>query len=152
NYMESHPKTGMMRFVTQWVLKTGQDPTTYQGYRTLNEHLTTLVYHNTSSTAPIGHTAKCVVDPNKVFLMWVHHVEIYFPGYDGYEVPTSDAIIRHYRDVASGNWAKYYLAEVAKFGPFTVTNYQDSLMKKLYSRVKSTLDRVYLQGNVSAIV
>ncbi|KAL6737422.1 hypothetical protein Aduo_011066 [Ancylostoma duodenale] len=150
--MESHPKTGMMRFVTQWVLKTGPDPTTYQGYKTLNEHLTTLVYHNTSAPAPIGHTAKCVLDPNKVFLMWVHHVEIYFPGYDGYEVPTSDAIIRHYRDVASGNWAKYYLAGVANFGPFTVTNYQDSLMKKLYSRVKSTLDRVYLQGNVSAIV
>ncbi|EPB74316.1 hypothetical protein ANCCEY_06589 [Ancylostoma ceylanicum] len=145
NHMESHPATGMMRFVTQWVLKTKPDPTKYEGYKTLNEHLTTLVCHNTSSPAPIGHTAKCVLDPTKVFLMWVHHVEIYFPGHETYEVPTSDAIIRHYRDVASGNWAKYYLPGVAEFGPFTLTNYPNSLMQKLYSNVKNRLDRAQIE-------
>ncbi|KHJ77879.1 hypothetical protein OESDEN_22501, partial [Oesophagostomum dentatum] len=57
--MESHPNYGMMRFVTQWVLKTRPSPTSYKGYKTLTQHLPTLVFQNTSSPAPIGHTAKC---------------------------------------------------------------------------------------------
>ncbi|KAK6752959.1 hypothetical protein RB195_004009 [Necator americanus] len=116
-----------------------------QGYKTLNDHLPTLVFHNTSSPGPIGHTAKCVIDPEKVFLMWVHHVELYFPGYEGYEVPTSDAIIRHYRDINSGEWGTLYLPEVETFGPFNITLYPWRFMTTLYKNVKNRLDRVYLQ-------
>ncbi|KHJ76921.1 hypothetical protein OESDEN_23459 [Oesophagostomum dentatum] len=147
--MEEHPNYGMMRFVTQWVLKTRADPKIYEGRKTLNEHLPTLVYQNTSSPAPVGHTAKCVLDPTKVLLMWVHHVEIYFPTYETYEVPTTDAIIRHYRDVNSGDWGKIYLPEVARFGPFRLTSYPEQLQRKLYHNVKTVLDHVYLLPRLS---
>ncbi|CAJ0603180.1 unnamed protein product [Cylicocyclus nassatus] len=108
NEMESRPACGMMRFVTQWVLNTGDNPTIYE-----------------------------------VFLMWVQHVEIYFPTFEGYEVPTTDVVIRHYRDIASGDWAKLYLSEVVTFGPFRMTAYPADLMSKLFRNMKYVLDDVY---------
>uniref|UniRef100_A0A0N4X8H1 Glycosyltransferase family 92 protein n=1 Tax=Haemonchus placei TaxID=6290 RepID=A0A0N4X8H1_HAEPC len=115
----------------------------FQGEKTVKEHLPTLVYHKTASPAPVGYTAKCIIDPKKVFLMWVHHVAIYFPGYEGYEVPKSEGIIRHYRDIMMGDWYKHYLPGVEKFGPFTETDYPPTLMKQLYENVKTKLDFVY---------
>uniref|UniRef100_A0A7I4YR05 Glycosyltransferase family 92 protein n=1 Tax=Haemonchus contortus TaxID=6289 RepID=A0A7I4YR05_HAECO len=143
--MPEKSKIGMIRFITQYVLKNGTDPTVYEGEKTLKEHLPTLVYRKTASPAPVGYTAKCIIDPKKVFLMWVHHVAIYFPGYEGYEVPKNEGIIRHYRDIMMGDWYKHYLPGVEKFGPFTETDYPRTLMKQLYENVKTKLDSVYKQ-------
>ncbi|KAK5970937.1 Glycosyltransferase family 92 protein [Trichostrongylus colubriformis] len=141
--MAKRENIGMIRFVTQYILKNSTDPVVYEGEKTLNEHMPTLVFHNSSTPAPIGHTAKCIIDPKKVFLMWVHHVEIYFPGYNGYEVPINEGIIKHYRDIMLGDWYKYYLPDVENFGPFTVTFYPPVFMEPLYRNLKKKLDLVY---------
>ncbi|VDK48814.1 unnamed protein product [Cylicostephanus goldi] len=128
NEMKSRPACGMMRFVTQWILKTGANPNIYE----------VLQLQKTSSYACLSkHIVSCV------FLMWVHHVEIYFPTFEGYEVPATDAVIRHYRDIASGDWARLYLPEVETFGPFSMNAYPADLMSKLFRNMKYVLDNVY---------
>ncbi|VDM71710.1 unnamed protein product [Strongylus vulgaris] len=141
--MTEKPNIGMLQFRTTWVLRNRKPPEKYEGDRTLSEHLPTLVFHNTSAIAPPGHTAKCVLDTRRVLLMWVHHVSIFFPGYDGAGVPTEKALIRHYRDLADDNWGTTWIHEVEKFGNFTMTNYPERLMRVLYANVKNRLSRVY---------
>ncbi|VDL73615.1 unnamed protein product [Nippostrongylus brasiliensis] len=141
--MPKEGNIGMIRFLQRWVLRNSTDPQVYEGNKTLLNHLPTLVFHNTSAVAPIGHTAKCITDPKKVFLMWVHWVEIYFDGYKGYEVPLSEGIIRHYRDIRAGDWYRHYLPGVEKFGAFTMTDYPKHLMMPLFENVKRKLDIVY---------
>ncbi|VDK63805.1 unnamed protein product [Cylicostephanus goldi] len=75
--------------------------------------------------------------------MWVHWVSLYFPGYDSVGAPPDKAIIRHYRDLVDDDWGKTWIHEVEGFGNFTMTDYPDNLMEKLFNNVKKRLDRVY---------
>ncbi|WKY08492.1 hypothetical protein Q1695_007765 [Nippostrongylus brasiliensis] len=139
-FVEHYKLQGVQHF---YIYVKDVDDYTNKGNKTLLNHLPTLVFHNTSAVAPIGHTAKCITDPKKVFLMWVHWVEIYFDGYKGYEVPLSEGIIRHYRDIRAGDWYRHYLPGVEKFGAFTMTDYPKHLMMPLFENVKRKLDIVY---------
>ncbi|KAK6734749.1 hypothetical protein RB195_018130 [Necator americanus] len=144
--MIKKPNIGMIQFRTMWILRTHKLPISYQGERTLRNHLPTFVFHNTSAIAPVGHTAKCVLDTRRVLLMWVHYVSIYFPGYDGTVAAPEEAIIRHYRDVAADNWGTTWIREVETFGSFRNTNYPEDLMQRLHRNVEKRLSQVYLRS------
>ncbi|KAK6747723.1 hypothetical protein RB195_000738 [Necator americanus] len=84
---------GMIKFTPRFVLRTRKPPDNYEGTKTLSKNLPTLVFRNTSAT-PLGYYTKCILDPTRVLLQWVHNVKVYFPGYVGLEAPRNEVIIR----------------------------------------------------------
>ncbi|CAJ0606321.1 unnamed protein product [Cylicocyclus nassatus] len=143
--MTEKTNIGMLQFRQTWVLRPRKPPNKYEGEVTLKKHLPTLIFHNTSAVGPRGHTVKCIIDPRRVLIMWIHYVLLYFPGYKGVTVsaPPDKAIIRHYRDLVDDNWGTTWIHEVERFGNFTMTDYPAQLMVKLYRNVKKRLSRVY---------
>ncbi|WKY05081.1 hypothetical protein Q1695_005812 [Nippostrongylus brasiliensis] len=115
------------------------------GDETLQEHLPTLVFHNTSAILPLGFTAKCLVDPKKVLTLSVHYVRVFFSSYTYSDIDTSEAIIRHYRELNRG-WFKAILPRLTEYANFTLTYYPKHLMEPLYNNVKRRLDFVYLRN------
>ncbi|ETN80504.1 hypothetical protein NECAME_09128 [Necator americanus] len=82
----------------------------------------------------------------KVLLMWVHHVEVYFPGYTGYELPPEKAILRHYRDLTRANLTRR-LRPITHWFMYTKIGYPAKLMPLLYRQVETTLNQVYTVSN-----
>ncbi|KAK6751275.1 hypothetical protein RB195_002948 [Necator americanus] len=145
--MLEKPHVGMLRFTPRWVLRTTQVPAEYEGDVTLREHLPTLVFHNTSPIPAVGASAKYVVDPTKVFWLWVHRVKYFFPGYSEVHVDPNVAYIRHYRDTAAERWGELWQPGLNQYGRWELTDYPKRLLNVLYTRVKQRLDDVY--GNRS---
>ncbi|VDL69560.1 unnamed protein product [Nippostrongylus brasiliensis] len=68
NVMTLHPYVASLRFKPRYVICTGHLPVYYHGDETLNQHLPTLVYHNTTpAQPPFGE--KRIVDPMAVVLL-----------------------------------------------------------------------------------
>ncbi|WKY05073.1 hypothetical protein Q1695_005807 [Nippostrongylus brasiliensis] len=116
-----------------------------QGDETLQEHLPTLVFHNTSPILPVGYAAKCLVDPKKVLTLGVHHVRVFFSDYTYSDINTSEAIIWHYR-IADSPWLNAKEEKLIVYGNFTLTHYPKHLLEPLYNNVKRRLDFVYLRN------
>ncbi|WKY05080.1 hypothetical protein Q1695_005811 [Nippostrongylus brasiliensis] len=119
-----------------------------QGDETLQAHLPTLVFHNTSAVLPLGYSPKCLVDPKKVLTLGVHHVRVFFSNYTYSDIDTSEAIIRHYR-MTDRSWLGPNVERIIVYGNFTLTYYPKHLLEPLYNNVKKRLDFVYL-GNATA--
>ncbi|CAJ0603178.1 unnamed protein product [Cylicocyclus nassatus] len=139
--LQSAPGRGAMRFTSRWVLRTPPPQSDYEGEKTLKQHLPMLVFHNSSAVPNVRIVQKLVLDPRKVLNIYVHHVEAYYPGYEGYEVPFQEMHIRHYRDTST--WDKQWFDRLAGFGPYEITSYPEVHMKKLFENIKNKLDRIY---------
>uniref|UniRef100_A0A1I7UXW2 Glycosyltransferase family 92 protein n=1 Tax=Caenorhabditis tropicalis TaxID=1561998 RepID=A0A1I7UXW2_9PELO len=88
---------GSIQFRQQWILKTELMPEKYQGddqvafsgdsprliRPQIEKWMPTHRWHNSSAIGPPGHTAKCIVDTSKVFIMFIHYVTQFYPGKDG---------------------------------------------------------------------
>ncbi|CAJ0597223.1 unnamed protein product [Cylicocyclus nassatus] len=117
-------------------------PLEYNGSETLMLYLPILVFHKSHLKNWIIFPPKCVIDPRKVLLMWVHHVVLYFPGYKGISLPASKAVVRHYRDLTHAEPARRYkfYNEWYKYGD---VHYPSKLIIALYRNIYNTLNRVY---------
>ncbi|VDL74682.1 unnamed protein product [Nippostrongylus brasiliensis] len=112
-----------------------------QGRNALRAQLPTFIFHNTSQPTE---TRKCVVDPKKVLIMAIHHVRLYFPGFDqSLTLSPEEIVIRHYRDVTIDDWNVRVLPSVENFGAFENTTYPERLADKLLHNVQQRVDRVY---------
>ncbi|KAK5973791.1 Glycosyltransferase family 92 protein [Trichostrongylus colubriformis] len=136
----SNPKIGAIQFRQRWILKNETLPLRYAGDKQVSDWMPTRRYHNTSSVGPRGHTTKCIVDPEKVLVMSVHYVQQFFDDYFLYPLDQNEGVVRHYRDVKSGNWGKVWLQSVERMGNFSMTNYpmlySASLLKNVQDRVR----------------
>ncbi|CAJ0601738.1 unnamed protein product [Cylicocyclus nassatus] len=144
--MKNNPDVGSLWLGARWVLRTTRVPQIYEGDATLLNHLPTLIFHNTSSISPHPASPKCIVDPTKVFWLWVHRVKYFFPEYRNLYVHESVVYIRHYRDVAAGDWGRKWKPYVDEMCEWSLTPYPPHLMKALYDRVKKRLDQVYIKN------
>ncbi|RCN51151.1 hypothetical protein ANCCAN_02716 [Ancylostoma caninum] len=114
-------KIGGIQFRQRWILKNETVPVKYKDKEQVSKWMPTRRYHNTSHVGPPGHTAKCIVDPKKVF----------------------NKLSRHYRDVNSGKWGQIWLKGVEKMGNFSMTNYPEKWMDRLRSNVQKRVHYVY---------
>ncbi|EFP00033.1 hypothetical protein CRE_18631 [Caenorhabditis remanei] len=134
-----------IQFRQQWVLKTELMPETYEGDSQIDAWMPTHRFHNSSAIGPVGHTAKCIIDTSKVFIMWVHSVTEFFPGkgYALHKLTPEEGLVRHYRDQSLGNWGEKWLNETLKFGPLRETDYPKKYLGKLTENVKRRAKYVY---------
>ncbi|WKY05171.1 hypothetical protein Q1695_005862 [Nippostrongylus brasiliensis] len=146
NVMTLHPNVASLRFKARYVVCTGHLPVYYNGDETLNQHLPTLVYHNTTPAQPIFGD-KRIVDPTAVMEMGVHRTRLLFSNYETFFVPVADAFIRHMR--YPDRWTERELPTILSYGKMETTNYPEHLMPVLYQRVKERLDRVYLVNSTT---
>ncbi|KAK6744644.1 hypothetical protein RB195_011395 [Necator americanus] len=140
--MEISGKIAMISFVGERVERTSRLPLEYKGSNTLKYHLPTFVFYQTNI---MRRSPKCAIDPRRVLLMWVHHVEVYFPGYTGYELPPEKAILRHYRDLTRANLTRR-LRPITHWFMYTKIGYPAKLMPLLYRQVETTLNQIFLDG------
>ncbi|KAK6024435.1 hypothetical protein OSTOST_09753 [Ostertagia ostertagi] len=83
----------------------------------------------------------------KVLVMSVHYVQKFFDDYILHRLDPKEGVVRHYRDVKSGNWGKVWLKGVERMGNFSMTDYPE-----LYSAplLKNVQDRVrFVYGGIS---
>ncbi|VDM55593.1 unnamed protein product [Angiostrongylus costaricensis] len=73
----------------------------------------------------------------------VHAIELFFDGYGRYYMEPNEAVVRHYRDIHSGNWEKLWLPYFEEFGEFSMTDYPAKHMKTLTENVQRRLHYVY---------
>ncbi|KAK5983785.1 Glycosyltransferase family 92 protein [Trichostrongylus colubriformis] len=136
----SNPKIGGIQFRQRWILKNESSPLRYAGDNQVSEWMPTRRYHNTSTVGPPGHTAKCIVDPEKVLAMSVHYVQKFFDDHFLYPLDPKEGVVRHYRDVSLGNWGKVWLKTVERMGRFSMTDYPmlygAPLLKNVQNRVR----------------
>ncbi|KAK6039061.1 hypothetical protein COOONC_23434 [Cooperia oncophora] len=162
--MTEKPNIGMIRFVTQYVLKNGTDPVVYERSSTnarLSQQFSTYihwiyceVYHRSQkSFSDVGTScgksyftgARWILSPHKCNRPYQHGLSTL-----NYRIPSKEKLfstglfLRHYRDIMSGDWYKYYLSDVEKFGPFKMTEYPPTLIEPLYQHVYRKLDLVYM--------
>ncbi|CAO4376775.1 unnamed protein product [Caenorhabditis nigoni] len=139
------PSIGSLRFRQQWVLKTELMPERFESKDKLIEWMPTHRWHNSSAVGPRGHTAKCIVDTSKVFIMFIHYVTEFFPGGDYVEVDVEpeQGIVRHYRDQTLGNWGQKWLKETLEFGSLRNTDYPSKYLKNLTENVIRRAAYVY---------
>ncbi|KAK5973789.1 Glycosyltransferase family 92 protein [Trichostrongylus colubriformis] len=142
NYLRniSDPKIGGIQFRQRWILKNESLPVRYKDDEQVAKWMPTQRYHNTSQVGPPGHTAKCIVDPEKVLVMSVHHVHQFFDNYILHRLNPEEGVVRHYRDVNSGEFGKLWLPMVEKMGNFSMTDYpkiyHDPLLKNVQDRIR----------------
>lgn len=138
------PSIGSLQFRQRWILKNESLPAKYTGKKQLTDWMPTRRYHNTSHVGPPGHTAKCIIDPKKVFIMWIHYVEMFFNDKDRtYGMKPEEGVVRHYRDVNSGDWGRTWLKSVEKFGNFSMTDYPKKFMENLTTNIYQRVHSVY---------
>ncbi|CAI2353472.1 unnamed protein product [Caenorhabditis sp. 36 PRJEB53466] len=138
-------KIAGIQFRQQWVLKTELLPEKYEGENQIEKWMPAHRWHNSSAIGPSGHTAKCIIDSSKVFRMWVHNVEEYFPGH-GYfmkKLTPEEGLVRHYRDQTLGSWGEKWLNSTLRFGPLRLTDYPTKFLGKLTTLVKKRASYVY---------
>uniref|UniRef100_A0A1I7U6B9 Glycosyltransferase family 92 protein n=2 Tax=Caenorhabditis tropicalis TaxID=1561998 RepID=A0A1I7U6B9_9PELO len=134
-----------IQFRQQWVLKTELMPEKYINDRQIDSWMPTHRFHNSSGIGAVGHTAKCIIDSSKVFIMWVHSVTEFFPGkgYELYKLTPEEGLVRHYRDQSLGEWGRKWLNSTLKFGPLRKTDYPAKYLGKLTENVKRRAKYVY---------
>ncbi|CAJ0605290.1 unnamed protein product [Cylicocyclus nassatus] len=142
----SDPSFGGIQFRQRWILKNETSPERYLDYEQVENYMPTRRYHNTSHVGPRGHTAKCIVDPQKVLIMNVHNVTKFFKGYRLYPLRPEEGVVRHYRDVVAGNWGRTWLKSVESMGNFTWTDYPQKFSSDLLKNVQHRLHYVYGTG------
>ncbi|PIC23311.1 hypothetical protein B9Z55_017054 [Caenorhabditis nigoni] len=136
---------GGVQFRQQWVLKTELMPGKYESDSQIDAWMPTHRFHNSTGIGPIGHTAKCIIDSSKVFIMWVHSVTEFFPGngYHLHKLTPEEGLVRHYRDQSLGKWGQKWLNSTLKFGPLRMTDYPKKYLGKLTTNVKRRAKYVY---------
>ncbi|KAL6733482.1 hypothetical protein Aduo_004127 [Ancylostoma duodenale] len=134
---------GMLELKSKWIHRTSEVPTVYEGAETLLKHLPTLVFHKTKAVPPRGHSAKFILDTERVLLMQNHKVLIYFPEYVGLVAPADEAVIWHYRYIDAGESNSSTLAEVGSFDHSKTISYPEKLGEQLFRNVQARLDYVY---------
>ncbi|KAK6026332.1 hypothetical protein OSTOST_07725 [Ostertagia ostertagi] len=113
------PKIGAIQYRQRWILKNESMPERYEGDQQLL----------------------------KVLVMSVHYVQKFFDDYILHRLDPKEGVVRHYRDVKSGNWGKVWLKGVERMGNFSMTDYPE-----LYSAplLKNVQDRVrFVYGGIS---
>ncbi|ETN82475.1 hypothetical protein NECAME_17699, partial [Necator americanus] len=73
----------------------------------------------------------------------VHHVTKFFDDHWTYQLEPNEGVVRHYRDIAAGNWGKIWLNSVEKMGDFSMTDYPKQFESDLLENVKKRLQYVY---------
>ncbi|ULT86666.1 hypothetical protein L3Y34_006400 [Caenorhabditis briggsae] len=139
---------GSLMFRQQWILKTELMPERYEGDKQINQWMPTHRWHNSTGLGPHGHTAKCIVDTSKVFIMFIHYVTQFFPApygnrYVTKRVEAEEGLIRHYRDQSLGSWGQKWLNSTLRFGELRSTDYPEKLIGELTERVKRRAKYVY---------
>ncbi|PIC23313.1 hypothetical protein B9Z55_017055 [Caenorhabditis nigoni] len=134
-----------VQFRQQWVLKTELMPEMYESDSQIDAWMPTHRFHSSTGIGPVGHTAKCIIDSSKVFIMWVHHVTEFFPGkgYHLHILKPKEGLVRHYRDQTLGKWGQKWLSSTLKFGPIRVTDYPTKYLGRLTENVKRRAKYVY---------
>ncbi|CAO4376777.1 unnamed protein product [Caenorhabditis nigoni] len=134
-----------IQFRQQWVLKTELMPELYESGSQIDAWMPTHRFHNSTGIGPVGHTAKCIIDSTKVFIMWVHHVTEFFPGkgYHLHILKPKEGLVRHYRDQTLGKWGQKWLNSTLKFGPIRVTDYPKKYLGRMTENVKRRAKYVY---------
>ncbi|KAE9412911.1 hypothetical protein Angca_001057, partial [Angiostrongylus cantonensis] len=130
-------------FRQQWILRNESAPEKYVNKGQVAELMPTWRYHNTSKVLPVGNTSRYIIDPKKVVIVNVHAVELFFDGYGRHYVEPSEAVVRHYGDIHSGNWEKLWLPYFEQLGEFSMTDYPAKHMKTLIENVQRRLHYVY---------
>ncbi|CAJ0605291.1 unnamed protein product [Cylicocyclus nassatus] len=145
SYLENmaDDKIGAVQFRQRWILKNETLPERYTDSTQIASWMPTRRYHNTSHVGPVGHTAKCIIDPKKVLIMHVHYVNAFYEGYTMYRMRPEEGVVRHYRDVNSGQWGKIWLKEVEGMGNFSTTDYPAKWANELLTRVQRRVHYVY---------
>ncbi|KHJ98791.1 hypothetical protein OESDEN_01220 [Oesophagostomum dentatum] len=151
---------GELRFRCRWVLRLDEIPTSPSSWRSEGAHTPMAVWHNTSHVAPVNHTTKSIIQPEKVCLfvaphkaaasvtsfqakvegMSVHQVLRFSPGADVFLVPSEEAVVRHYR--YTQGWA-FFLKEAETFGEFEETTVTSTLAKTLENNVHQAVDHLF---------
>ncbi|EYC11074.1 hypothetical protein Y032_0052g2199 [Ancylostoma ceylanicum] len=139
----SDSSIGGIQFRQRWILKNESMPAKYLNRNQIATWMPTARYHNTSHVGPSGHTAKCIVDPEKVLIMNVHYVDQFTDAYRLHEVDPEEGVVRHYRDVHLGEWGRIWLKEVEEMGNFSHTNYPEKWMDRLRKNVENRVHYVY---------
>ncbi|VDK47444.1 unnamed protein product, partial [Cylicostephanus goldi] len=146
SYLENltDDKIGAVQFRQRWILKNETLPEKYTNSTqvfslilNIASWMPTRRYHNTSHVGPVGHTAKCIIDPKKVLIMHVHYADAFFEGYSMYAMRPEEGVFRHYRDINSGQWGKIWLGEVEEMGKFSMTDYPAKWANELLSNVQT---------------
>ncbi|CCD65787.2 Glycosyltransferase family 92 protein [Caenorhabditis elegans] len=137
-----------IQFRQQWIMKTELMPPKYEGDRQLDKWMPTHRWHSSSGIGPPGHTAKCIVDTSKVFIMFIHYVTQFFPATNGsnyvqIRVDPEEGLVRHYRDLSLGDWGRKWLNSTLKFGALRDTDYPSAFLGKLTENVKRRAKYVY---------
>ncbi|KAL6733455.1 hypothetical protein Aduo_004102 [Ancylostoma duodenale] len=141
--MSAEANVALLKFTARFVLRTSKPPLTYEGEKTLDEHLPTLVFHNSTSLSPTHTSGKSAVDCRRVLAMAVHKSKSLFPGYKEVMASSDKALIMHYRSIDGGQFRTRSLPILATFGPFEMTYYPEHLMRHLYANIKKRLNIVY---------
>ncbi|KAK6752150.1 hypothetical protein RB195_003520 [Necator americanus] len=139
----SDPKIGAIRFRQRWILRNQSSPERYCSQEQVSKWMPTRRYHNTSHVDPLDSPSKCIIDPEKVLVMDVHSVRKFFDDYRAYSLEINEGIIRHYRDIISGNWGDKNLQKVKKKGDFSMTDYPKQFESDLLENVNKRLEYVY---------
>ncbi|CUV67075.1 Glycosyltransferase family 92 protein [Caenorhabditis elegans] len=137
-----------IQFRQQWIMKTELTPPKYEGDGQLDKWMPTRRWHNSSGIGSPGHTAKCIVDTSKVFIMFVHYVTQFFPAtnvseYVQMRVDPEEGLVRHYRDLSLGDWGRIWLNTTLQFGALRNTDYPSEFLGKLTENVKRRAKYVY---------
>ncbi|KHJ81829.1 hypothetical protein OESDEN_18482, partial [Oesophagostomum dentatum] len=90
----SDPTIGSIQFRQRWILKNESCPERYIDDKQVSIWMPTRRYHNTSHVGPIGHTTKCIIDPEKVLIMNVHTVTKFLDGYRLYRMRPEEGVVR----------------------------------------------------------
>ncbi|PIO72307.1 hypothetical protein TELCIR_05766, partial [Teladorsagia circumcincta] len=72
----------------------------------------------------------------QVLVMSVHHVQKFFDDYFLHRLDPNEGVVRHYRDVISGNWGKVWLQSVERMGNFSMTDYPELYSGPLLKNVQ----------------
>ncbi|KIH63697.1 hypothetical protein ANCDUO_06000 [Ancylostoma duodenale] len=139
----SDSSIGGIQFRQRWILKNESMPVKYMNKKQVATWMPTARYHNTSHVGPPGHTAKCIVDPEKVLIMNVHYVDQFTDAYRLHGVNPEDGVVRHYRDVHLGEWGRIWLKEVEGMGNFSHTDYPEKWMHSLRTNIQNRVHYVY---------
>ncbi|EYC00570.1 hypothetical protein Y032_0114g420 [Ancylostoma ceylanicum] len=139
--MSAEANVALLKFASRFVMRTRKPPMVYEGEKTLDEHLPTLIFHNTTSLSLMH--LKSIVDCKRVLAMGVHTSKSLFAGYRELMASMDKALIMHYRNIDGGTFRNRSLPILATFGPFEMTYYPEHLMSQLYSNVKKRLSLVY---------
>ncbi|CAJ0603644.1 unnamed protein product [Cylicocyclus nassatus] len=139
-----------VHFRQRWILKNDTMPSKYKDDNQTATYMPTLRYHNTSHVGPVGHTAKCIVDPLKVKYpnLIRCYDEFHFPdkfhnNYTLYRLEPKFGVVRHYRDVHLGSWGQIWLKEVEDMGNFLMTDCPARWKDTLCENVQKRLHYIY---------